>query len=85
MCKINESQAAASQNGINYYVICDRSASDGRRFGILSVLSDDETDRKTADNLFFTQEEAENYCRWLAENEVYPISLCEVLGNIYHI
>jgi hypothetical protein len=85
MCKLNECQTVTSENGINYCVICDKNLTTGRRFGIMATLSGDETDSNAVDNLFFTKAEAEEYCHWLAENEVYPVSLCEVLENIYHI
>lgn len=85
MCNLNNRQIVTSKNDINYFVICDNNLTAGRRFGITATLSGSETDSNTVDNLFFTKAEAEEYCRWLAENEVYPVSLCEVLENIYHI
>ncbi len=70
-----------SANGINYYVT--QNACSARPFGIVAELALDSTDTASANGLFFTAEEADACCKWLAENEVYPITLCEVLENLY--
>lgn len=74
---------STSANGINYYVTHSSDESSFRPFGILAAMAEDNTDSMIAEGLFFTEAEALAYCKWLAENEVYPISLCEVLANIY--
>ncbi len=73
---------AASSYGINYSVVYDE-ASDFRPFGILAESDSDKEDSKIAESLFFTKEEAVSCCLWLAKNQVYPITLCEVLQNFY--
>lgn len=70
---------------INYFTVCSKNSTRNRIYGILAEAADDKDDFGVAENLFFTQAEATEYCKWLAENEVYPITLCEVLGNIYHL
>ncbi len=79
----NNLHTAVSANGINYYIVKSEDTHNGRIYGIGAVLCDDNTDSAEAENLFFTEAEAAEYCKWLAENEVYPISLCEVIANIY--
>ncbi|MBR5155637.1 MAG: hypothetical protein IKW62_04045 [Clostridia bacterium] len=83
MHKDNNFQAITSANGINYYIVKSDDSNTNRPYGIKATLCDDDTDCSTVENLFFTEAEAEKYCKWLAENEVYPISLYEVLANIY--
>ena len=85
MYKTTEKDLVISMHGINYYVIYNKNSESNRYYGILAESSDDSTDFQTAENLFFTHTEAEEYCRWFAENEVYPITLCEVLANIFHM
>ncbi len=67
--------------GINYSVI--KGDDCVRPYGIAAVLESDNTDKAVVENLFFTDLEAAACCRWLAENEVYPVTLQEVLENIY--
>ncbi len=84
MHKNNNFLSATSANGINYYIFKSDSCHCGRPYGIEATLcGDDDTDCAAVENLFFTEAEAKECCKWLAENEVYPISLCEVLANIY--
>ena len=70
-----------SNNGINYYVI--KSEHPSRHYGICAEMQDDKSDIAYANNLFFTETEADRVCKWLADNEVYPVTLCEVLANLY--
>lgn len=85
MNRMTETDLVVAKHGISYYIISSENANDTRIYGIMAVMTDDEDDFETAENLFFTRAEATEYCKWFADNEVYPISLCEVLGNIYHI
>lgn len=85
MNKITDADLVVSKQGISYFIIHNESATCSRSYGILAKMSDDEADFEMAENLFFTRAEAEAYCKYFADNEVYPVSLCEVLGNIYHI
>ncbi|MBQ9758010.1 MAG: hypothetical protein IJW15_06335 [Clostridia bacterium] len=75
---------SASANGISFYVISTGSDS-LRPFGIMSVMDNDASDNAVAENIFFTGEEAAACCKWLAENEVFPVTLCDVLGNFYPV
>ena len=70
---------------INYFIVRSNKSTNNRFYGIMAEAINDETDFGIAENLFFTQAEATEYCKWLADNEVYPITLCDVLGNIYHL
>ncbi len=70
---------------INYFTVRSKKSTNNRFYGIMAESLDDESDFGIIENLFFTQSEAIEYCKWLAENEVYPITLCDVLGNIYHL
>lgn len=85
MYKTVEKELVASCSGINYYVIFESGSLSGRAYGIMAESIDDTTDFQSAENLFFTIEEARHYCKWFSENEVYPVTLREVLANIYHI
>lgn len=70
--------------GIDYFVIKGKSENP-RPFGILTTSQSDTEDICQAENLFFTREEAYQCCMWLADNQVYPITLCEVLDNFYRL
>jgi hypothetical protein len=72
-----------SSGGTCFQVLCSGESDVPRCYGIKATSTTDAEDFATAENLFFTQSEATEYCRWLAENDVYPISLCDVLANIY--
>lgn len=71
-----------SAEGINYFVNHKKSENP-RSFGILATVPNDAEDTGCVENLFFTREEACKCCMWLAENQVYPITLSEVLENFY--
>ena len=72
-----------SSCGTSFQVIYSRDINIPRCYGIKAASTEDPEDFTTVENLFFTQAEANEYCRWLSENDVYPISLCDVLANIY--
>ena len=74
---------AASFDDINFYVLCSNENVD-RPYGIMASTETDKEDLGVAENLFFTKEEAVKCCLWLAENQVFPITLCEVMENFYH-
>ncbi len=73
-----------SVEGIDYFVIYKNSETP-RPFGIFAISQNDAEDYGTAENIFFTREEARMCCIWLAKNEVYPITICEVLDNFYRV
>ncbi len=77
-------ELVTSVEGISYFITCKNTESP-RPFGILATVQDDAEDTGCADNLFFTREEAHKCCMWLAENQVYPITLSEVLDNFYRL
>ena len=81
-CKNRE--LVTSVAGIEYFVFQDK-FENPRPFGILAVLQTDNEESCAAENLFFTREEAKRCCMWLADNQVYPITLCEVLDNFYRL
>ena len=85
MNNTSEKELVISMHGINYYVFCSNDNTKERQYGIYAESCEDSTDFQAAGNLFFTPEEAKAYSKWFAENEVYPITLCDVLANIYHM
>jgi hypothetical protein len=85
MYKTEDSKATVSKYGICYNVIQSKASEDGRSYGICAFLENDKSDCSKVENLFFTYQEAEQYCKWFAENEVYPVSLYDILANIYNI
>ncbi len=82
MCDEKNLELVAEASGVNFFISSSDSDSD-RRFGIKAVATQDPTGSALAENLFFTKTEAEKCCLWLAENNVEPIILCEVLSNFY--
>ena len=82
MNKCENRELITSSEEIDYFVICKKSENP-RSFGILAVMHNDAEDIGCTENLFFTREEAQKCCMWLAENQVYPITLSEVLENFY--
>lgn len=73
---------AASSEEVDYYVLRCKSGTD-LRFGIKAELLGGEKDFSVTEPIFFTFEEAEKCCKFLADNAVYPISLADALHNIY--
>ncbi len=70
-----------SSGDISYFTVYDSGAV--RPYGVAAQTKGEPSDRAVANRLFFTEAEAEACCKWLAENEVQPVTLCEVLENIY--
>lgn len=84
MCENLKLDAVASSNGVKYCVTAG--APDAERpFGVYAVLEDDLSDAGCAENIFFTKEEAIACCKWLAENNVFPVTLSEVISDLYHM
>ena len=79
----SEQKATICTNGTKFSVIRTEPSSIGRCFGIAAVSESDPMDSAQENNLFFTAEEAEAYCKLFAEHEVCPITLSEVLENIF--
>ena len=84
MCENMNLDAIASSNGVQYCVITGDENS-CRPYGVFSVLENDRTDAASVENFFFTKNEAIECCKWLAENEVYPITLKEVISDLYFL
>lgn len=74
----------ADSNDVNYRIDTNHSGND-RPFGITATLKTDSNDTASVANVFFSIEEATACCKWLAENNVYPITLCEVISDLYHL
>ena len=74
--------AIAESENVNYYVTISNTDSE-RPFGIISTVKDDWNDTEQVENIFFTEAEAIACCKWLAENDVFPITLSEVLIDLY--
>ncbi len=84
MNKCENYELITSAQGINYFVTQSKS-DNPRPFGIFAAMQDDSEDIGCTENIFFTKEEAQKCCMWLAENLVYPITLSEVLENFYRL
>ena len=78
------SGGVSGRNGVAYYVIQNENSLD-RSYGIMAETIDDKTDFATVKNLFFTADEALSYCKFLADNNVFPYTLRDVLENIFII
>ena len=79
----NPSQTHTSTGGTNFQVVYNKNSNSFKHYGISATMREDPQDCSIIENLFFTDAEAEAYCRWLAENDVYPVTLCDVLANVY--
>ncbi len=79
----NEQKTTVCANGTKFSIIHTEPSDIGRCFGIAAVSENDPNDSAQVNNLFFTSEEAEAYCKLFAENEVCPVTLSEVLENIF--
>ena len=73
----------STESGISYSVIFSGEASQERPYGILAVMENDKDDFGVAENLFFTEVEAIECCKWLARNTVYPVTLKDVMANFF--
>lgn len=69
---------------VDYRIDINRSGSK-KPFGITATLKTDSSDTASVTNVFFSQEEATACCKWLAENNVYPVTLNEVISDLYHL
>lgn len=81
-CDNNKPTRFTGQNDVTYCII-QSECKTGRTFGIMAEASDGLSDFVAVKNLFFTADEAESYCRFLAENNVLPYALSEVLSRIF--
>jgi len=61
-----------------YGVVCD-----AERAVPYGLYVKDEEDSACVEGVFFTEDEAVMRCKWLCENQVYPISLRDVFANIF--
>ena len=85
---MNESkilELSAKENGINYYTVYNETSLNDRKFGIKAEMAENKDDFEECENLFLTEGEANAYCKWFAQNEVYPVALKDVLLNIFNI
>ena len=73
----------ASSDATDYFIIKEES-SPNVFYGILAQTKDDSTDSDKVKNFFFTRGEAEECCFWLAENDVYPCVLKNVIADRYY-
>lgn len=74
----------ADSQDVSYRIDINHNGSE-KPFGITATLKSDPKDTATAANVFFSIEEATACCSWLAENNVYPVTLCEVISDLYHL
>ena len=79
----SEQNATVCANGTRFSIIHTEPSDIGRCFGIAAVSETDPNESARVNNLFFTSEEAEAYCKLFAEHGVCPITLSEVLENIF--
>ena len=84
MCENKQFDIVASSNGISYYVTTNSTGTE-RRFGVGATLDNDQSDTGIVENIFFTMEEATECCKWLAENDVFPVTLSEVISDFYQL
>ena len=84
MCEFKNLESVTETEDKYYFV--DSGESELKRcFGVAVALKSNPEDSACVRNLFFTRGEAEKCCLWLAENDVEPIILREVLSNFYQI
>ena len=79
----NKTVTKDTEAGISYSVILAKDENADRPFGIYAVMDGDEDDFSIAENLFFTEAEAIECCKWLACNNVYPVTLKDVMANFF--
>lgn len=84
MCELKNHNSVAETEDKYYFVDFDESGLN-RCFGVAVALKSNTEASACVKNLFFTRDEAEKCCLWLAENDVEPIIFCEVLSNFYQI
>ena len=71
----------ASTKAVDYYTVSESGCA-ASRYGVMLVSKTD-SDKASTEGIFFTRDEAAKCCEFLAENEVYPVSLGDILHNIY--
>lgn len=71
----------ASTGAVDYYTVSESDCA-ASRYGVMLVSKTD-SDKASTEGIFFTRDEAAKCCEFLAENEVYPVSLGDILHNIY--
>ena len=71
----------ASTKTVDYYTVSE-SGCVASKYGVMLVSKTD-SDKASTEGIFFTRDEAAKCCEFLAENEVYPVSLGDILHNIY--
>ncbi len=84
MCEFKNHNSVVETENKCYFIDLGESGSE-RCFGVAVALKSNPEESACVRNLFFTRDEAEKCCLWLAENDVEPIILCEVLSNFYQI
>ena len=72
---------SASTKAVDYYTVSESGCA-ASRYGVMLVSKTD-SDKASTEGIFFTRDEAAKCCEFLAENEVYPVSLGDILHNIY--
>lgn len=82
MNKLKHTTVSTSSNNILYYVTQDESCN-APNYGIYAVSKKDSLDQVSINNRFFTENEAIQCCMWLADNDVYPVTICEVLEDLF--
>ena len=70
-----------SNENVNYYIICTDDEG-GISYGIYAETGNEKTDYSSVKNVFFTEDEALLRCKWLCENDVYPVALLDTLRNM---
>ena len=84
MNKLNNKTLPISSDDILYHVTQDENCSPPN-FGIYAVSKNDSLDQASINNRFFTENEAVMCCKWLAENNVYPVTIAEVLEDLFSL
>ena len=84
MCEFKSLEMVTETEDQVYYVD-PGDAEFERCFGVAVSLKLNSEDSACVKNLFFTRGEAEKCCFWLAQNDVEPIILHEVLSNFYQL
>lgn len=70
------------ENYIVEYNITEKNLADLPMFGIAVKCGNKQ---KEINNVFFTKEEAKARCKWLAENQVFPENLWDIMSDILNI
>ena len=84
MNKLKNTALPILSDKVFYYVTQDENCSPPN-FGIYAVSKNDSLNQASISNRFFTENEATMCCKWLAENDVYPITIAEVLEDLFSL